>query len=181
MLQNRVVRFSGVQLRNWSCTFFILRGGECMNFGLFCIMYATSFIVCFCFISIIWRVNFSGFNGRFTLLALRNYNTLSRIWPDDSGFWSLKFSALRHTLIPLVFSALIYFLNISWLNTALITLSLLYVYLKCVFHNTRRKEFKTAKSEAHSFLKPVKTASFSVVALSVINHIILMFSYAYNA
>ena len=139
----------------------------------------TAFFVCALFISLKWRYYKSGEVFR-EIDNLRRYNILSRIWPCDDGFWSLKWGAARHTVFTIACSALIWHVNISWLNTVITTVSLLYALSSAYRHRVRIRDFRTAGDESKPMLTPVKSACFSVVILAWIDYIILMICYAFR-
>lgn len=140
-----------------------------------CVPLVAAFLLCWLFIFSKWR-KYGWLYSEPSIQSLRSYNILSRVWPCDNGFMSLVFSALRHTVLAGVAAALIWFVNIQTLNTALTLGTLLYAYLVVSRYNVRRKDYKTAE-HCKDLLKPVKSACFSVVLLSFFDYLIVMLSY----
>lgn len=142
------------------------------------IMFILSFAICAVFIHSKWRFYSEGAIELFRPInQLRSYNVLSRIWPCDDGFMSLIFSALRHTLIPVIFSFLIWFVNNDKLNSILLFLSLLYAISIIPRYKTRRRDYIAAGESSRTMLKPVKSACFSVIICAFANYFILLFCY----
>lgn len=140
-----------------------------------CAAAVVAFLVCSGFIGSKWRYYIVGIMPRIRML--RSYNILSRVWPCDDGFWSLKWSAARHTIVTIGFSALVWYVNVGWLNSILTTVCILYAMLTVSRYRVRLRDYKYAE-EARSMLAPVKAACFSVVVLSWIDYLILMVCYA---
>lgn len=132
-------------------------------------MLVLSFTICALFIHTKWK-----FYSKGMIYALRSYNLLSRIWPCDYGFVSLIFSAFRHTLIPFIFTLLIWFVNNDKLNSILLYLSLLYAISTILRHKERRKDFISAGEASRKMLKPIKSACFSVIICAFANYFILL-------
>lgn len=107
------------------------------------------FILCWLYISHIWKKNFSGYIGRFNQMILQKEVIYFPSFPSDCGFASLKWSAARHGFIFLVFSLLIYFVNLPILNSVLLALNLLYASFKvCLQINRNRTLRKTGAARA---------------------------------
>lgn len=141
------------------------------------ILFILSFTICTVFIRSKWGAYSTGLKGLRLIDALRSYNILSRIWPCDDGFMSLIFSALRHTLIPVIFSFLIWFVNNDRLNGILLFVSLLYAMSIIPRYKQRKKDFINAGEASRDMLKPVKSACFSVILCAFANYVILLFCY----
>lgn len=152
-----------------------------MTFLHISLLHIFSFLFYFIYVDIIWRIHYSGFYGSFNFSSLRSYNVLHPIWPDDPEFWGLKFSALRHAIIPLLFSALVWFVNLKWLNTLCFWLSLLYSNIGLHLYHSRRANYKNALKGTEapkSFLKPVKSLCFWLRVHSYVNYFIFIICYA---
>lgn len=147
-------------------------------FFIICALFITSFIVCTYYIHSKWKYYSEGTIFRH-IDNLRHYNSLSRIWPCDEGFMSLIFSALRHTLLPVVFAFLIWFINNDGLSSLLLFISFIYAVSIIPRYKTRRADFKLNKEyqATQEMLKPVKSACFSVVLCSFTNYFILLLCY----
>ena len=141
------------------------------------LLFILSFIICTIFIRSKWKVCVKGWKGLRPIDMLRHYNILSRIWPCDDGFMSLIFSALRHTLIPLIFAFVIWFVNNDGLNSFLLFATLIYAVSIIPRHSERRKDFLTAGEASQEILKPVKSACFSVILCAFANYLILLLCY----
>ena len=150
-----------------------------MNYYAILIAFIVSFTICTVFIRMKWRFYknswpFSNYS------LLKQHNVLSGVWPVDEGFMSLIYSALRHTVIPVIFSALIWFVNVEQLHSAATFLCLLYIWSPFARYRTRRKDYKSSGDASQKLLKPVKSACFSVVMLSVVNYLILFVCYCFR-
>ncbi len=143
------------------------------------VMFILSFSTCAIFINSKWKVYSSDRNWLFPLIdRLRRYNILSRIWPCDDRFMSLTFSAFRHTLIPFVFALIMWYVNNEIWNTISLYLTLLYALSILPRYKERRKDFLLAGEASRKFLKPVKSACFSVIICAFANYFILLFCYS---
>ncbi len=141
-------------------------------------LFILSFIVCAAFIRSKWKFYANGDIPLFQPInQLRNYNILSRVWPCDNGFMSLIFSALRHTIVPFIFSLLIWFVNDDALDSFLLFASLIYAVSIIPHYKKRRKDFVTAGESSREMLKPVKSACFSVIICAFANYFILLLCY----
>jgi hypothetical protein len=142
------------------------------------LMFIISFTLCVAFIRSKWKI-YSG--SWFPLIdSLRSYNILSRVWPCDDGFMSLIFSAFRHTLIPVIFAFLIWFVNNDLLSRFLLFLSLGYAFFIIPRYKERKKDYDMAGENSQQMLKPVKSACFSVIVCAFANYFILLICYAYS-
>ena len=141
-------------------------------------LFIVSFAICTMFIRSKWKFYTEGVHPQFQPInQLRSYNILSRIWPCDDSFMSLTFSALRHTLLPIIFSFLIWYVNNAKLNSALLYATLLYALSIIPRYKERRKDFMSAGESSQEMLKPVKSACFSVIVCAFINYFILLLCY----
>ncbi len=151
-----------------------------MTFVHIGLLHLFSFLFFYIYINIVWRKNYSGLSGSMAFHALCSYNVLSTIWPDDPKFWSLKFSALRHTVIPLLLSTSVWFVNLKWLNTLCFLFSCLYASIGLNLYLSRRSDYKNALQRTHSYkfcLKPVKSACFWLLVHSYANFVIFIICY----
>lgn len=145
-----------------------------MKFLIICGLLLLSFFICVFYIRSRWSL-YAG--GIFGVSSLRSYNALSRVWPCDDGFMSLIFSALRHTLIPLVFAALIWFINKAVLSSLSLLFALLYAVSIIPRYHVRKRDFNEAGDVSKEMLRPVKSACFSVMVCSFANYMILLLCY----
>ena len=141
------------------------------------ILLILSFIICTIFIRSKWKFYAAGLKGLRPIDLLRTYNILSQAWPCDDGFMSLIFSALRHTLIPIIFAFLIWFINSDWLNSLLLFASLIYALSIIPRYKERKKDFISAGEASQDMLKPIKSACFSVILCAFVNYLILLLCY----
>lgn len=111
------------------------------------------------------------------LRKLQSYNVLSRVWPTDKGFASLKYSAVRHSLIPLALSALIWFANIALLNKAALFIAILYAWSIFPRYRMRNADYKEAEAGSQKMLQPVRSACFSVIICAIANFFIILICY----
>lgn len=148
-----------------------------MTFIIIAIMHILTATICTIFINAKWKY-YIGDKYFPPIKMLRMYNTLSRVWPSDDGFLSLKFSAIRHAVIPMIFSALIWFVDIGWLNSILTFLALYYVWAPISRYRVRKADYEEAGEVNQKMLIPVKSACFSVIICAVANYIILLICYA---
>ena len=120
-------------------------------------------------------------NGEFTqkvrCFALLTSLEAIMFYPCDDGFMSLIFSALRHTLVPVIFAFLIWFVNNDILNSFLLFASLIYAISVIPRYRKRRADFITASETSKEMLQPVKSACFSVVLCTFANCFILLLCY----
>ncbi len=149
-------------------------------FFIVCTLLIISFIVCTYYIHSKWKFYLKGVHGLRPIDSLRHHNILARIWPCDDGFMSLIFSALRHTLLPVVFAFLIWVVNNDRLNSLLLFISLIYTISIIPRYKARRADFKLNKEyrTTQEMLKPVKSACFSVVLCAITNYFILLLCYS---
>ena len=151
-----------------------------MTFLSICALHIVIFIICCLFISSKWKF-YAKEEVLFSKIELlRQYNRLSMVWPVDNKFFSLKASAFRHTIIPLIFSAIIWFVNIRLLSTILLSLALLYCLSILPRHNVRKRDYEFAGENSQELLKPVKAACFSIIVCAFANYIILFLSYGFR-
>lgn len=149
-----------------------------MGLLIFCGLFVLSFLICTIYIRSKWK---KYANNMFGVQLLRQYNVLSRVWPSDDGFASLIFSALRHTLVPLVSAVLIWLVNITVLNKILMALVALYsLSIYYPRHVARRADYKSASELCQKILKPVKSACFSVIICAIVNYLILICCYGFR-
>ena len=148
-------------------------------FWIFVLIFLALFVACWVFISRLW--------GQYTadplglgLQSLFSYNALSRVWPTDGGFLSLKFSALRHTVAGIVSAALIWFADVGILNTVLLAANAVYSCLVYLRYRARADDYKTAGLASQRMLLPVKRACLSVLLLSVLDWAVLSFAYGFR-
>lgn len=127
--------------------------------------YIILLVPCFLFISWMFRKEFTGI-GKVSFSWLQGEWMMERIWPGDVGFWSLKFSAARHCFVGIVFSLLIYLVNIQMLNKVLLSLNTLYFVTACIRYSARCKNYKRRNESAQSILKPVKRACLAALLYS---------------
>lgn len=136
----------------------------------------VAFLVCSGFIGSKWRYYANGYPSQIT--SLRRFNAFARVWPCDDGFASLKWSAARHTFITIAFSFLVWYVNIRWINSTLLTLCALYALSTVSRYRVRLRDYKDAGDASQRMLRPVKSACFSVVIMSWADYLILMVCYA---
>ena len=148
-----------------------------MLFGPFAAMFVFCYLVTHFFISRKWAFYDEGFLSIVNYSALHSHNVLSRSWPEDAGFLSLKFSALRHTVAALVSAVLIWFLDIRFFNTLLLSATAIYICPCFLLYRARVSDYQTAPSAAHEFLKPVKQACLSVLICAIADYLILLTVY----
>ena len=141
------------------------------------ILFILSFTICTLYIHSKWKVCSEGINGLRLIDNIRIYNALSRVWPCDDGFMSLIFSAFRHTLIPVAFAFLIWFVNNNKLNSIILFISLIYAISIIPRYKERRRDFITAGEASREMLKPLKSACFSVIICAFTNYFILLLCY----
>ena len=98
------------------------------------ILFALSFTLCVIYIKCKWKIYVNDVIFR-KIDLLRRYNILSGVWPCDDGFMSLIFSAFRHTIIPIVFSLIIWFSDSNILHSALLLYHSFMLFL--LFHVTK--------------------------------------------
>lgn len=151
-----------------------------MNFFSICLLHVIAFIVCFLFIDRKWKFYISDYIFISELQSLRSYNVLSRVWPTDDKFVSLKASAFRHTLISLICSALIWFVNSRLLNRLSLVLTLFYAISMFPRYNMRKRDYETAGEASQTLLKPIKSACFSVIVCALTNYIISFLAYGFR-
>ena len=108
---------------------------------------------------------------------LRHYNILSGVWPCDDGFMSLIFSAFRHTIVPIVFSLIIWFSDSDILDSILLFITLLYAFSIIQRYKMRKEDYMSAGEASRELLKPVKSACFSIIVCAFSNYFILLGCY----
>lgn len=148
-----------------------------MSFFVIFISHIVVMLTTIYFISIKWKFYA---NDLFGISSLQQYNILSRVWPTDKGFSSLKYSAVRHSMIPLAFSALIWFVNAAWLNRVASYLALLYVWSPVSRYRVRNADYKEAGQASQQMLKPVKSACFSLIVCAIANYIVTLICYGFR-
>lgn len=139
-----------------------------------CLVALISYILFHAYINLKWRF-YSGVLS--PILMLRSHNVLSRVWPCDNGFASLKWSGARDVFFTIAFSALIYFINHSFLNSALLFLKLAFVVPKFYLYIIRVRDYNNASENSKEFLKPVKSACFSTALFALFTYIITLICY----
>ena len=97
------------------------------------------------------------------LYALRSANELSRVWPTDDGFNSLKFSVARHMVISLASVAVMYFFSDSFAARIVPAVNLLYAMSKIPLYLARKRDWKVCGGPTRELLTPVKKACFATV------------------
>lgn len=140
------------------------------------ILFALSFTLCVIYIKCKWKIYVNDVIFR-KIDLLRRYNILSGVWPCDDGFMSLIFSAFRHTIIPIVFSLIIWFSDSNILHSALLFISLLYAISIIPRYKVRKRDYISAGEASRELLKPVKSACFSIIVCAFLNYFILLGCY----
>lgn len=112
-------------------------------------------IILWIYIQRIWKSKYSGFNGDMNLSTLNTANAMGAALPNDSGFWSMKWTIIRHAIITIISAALVWYVNLGWLGTMLIGINSLYVFLKIPLHSSRKKFFGSSSSTLQHELKSV--------------------------
>lgn len=118
------------------------------------------FLLAFILIHIIYNKNYSqnkGIDNYFNCQALHMDYILNRTLPSDEGFWSLKFSILRHFIITLISSVLMFYFNNSLLWNITFWVNILYLLPKFYVQSQRKKHINNSP-ESKSFLKPALNA-----------------------
>ena len=118
------------------------------------------FILTFILIHIIYNKNYSqkkGIDNYFNCQALHMDHTLNRILPSDEGFWSLKFSVLRHFVVTLISSIFMLYFNDPLLRVVILWVNIIYLTPK-FFVQSKRKRHVNNSPETKRFLKPALSA-----------------------
>lgn len=137
------------------------------------------FIVSQCICSLIVHLKWRGYaNDRFWgVEMLRMHNALSRVWPCDDHFASLHFSMIRHTLVALVSSLVIWCVNIAVLNSVLLLLNALYVVLPLMRYRVRSADYRTSGEASQKLLSGARIASLVSLVAAILNYVILLLCY----
>lgn len=149
-----------------------------MNFIIICMLHIIAGAICIYYIDTKWKIYES--DWLFGIKPLQQYNFLVRIYPCDEGLLSLKFSALRHSAIPMICSALIWFVGAKWLCSISTFLALVYIWMPIMRNRVRKADYNEAGSHTQSMLDPVMQACSSVTVCAVANYIIVMIAYAFR-
>lgn len=118
------------------------------------------FLLAFILIHFIYNKNYNknkGIDNFFNHQALHMDYTFNRILPSDEGFWSLKFSILRHFIITLISSILMFYFNNALLWNITFGVNILYLLPKFYVQSQRKKHINNLPESKH-FLKPALNA-----------------------
>ena len=121
-------------------------------------------------------------DGIFPLyLSLRRYAILSPIWPTDNRFRGLHFSIIRHYIVTLVSLLLIWYINLRWLNSVLLSLNAMYAVIKIPVQKARIQDWKNNINNERSgiveLLTPLKRLCTTIFFYPFILWIFLMVGY----
>lgn len=121
--------------------------------------------------------------ARSSFSILQSTAVLLPILPSDPGFWSLKWSAIRHGIIFLVFASLVYWVNTPVLNTISTYLNLLYTLFEVWWQHRRcsaiHRFIASGSSESdYSFLRSIIRICTAVAVYAVYLQILLYVVYA---
>lgn len=118
------------------------------------------FLLAFILVHIIYNKNYNpnkSVDNIFAQQALCMDYTFNRILPIDEGFWSLKFSILRHFIITLVSSILMFYFNNSLLWNITFWVNIIYLLPKFYVQSQRKKHINNSFGST-DFLKPALNA-----------------------
>lgn len=146
-----------------------------MNLGIICFFHIATAIVCVLYINSKWKFYTT---EMFALSLLRTHNIFSRVWPTDDGFLSLKMSALRHAIIPMILSIIIWTINVRLIHSVCTLVALLYIWLPIIRNRARKEDFKESSREIQPSLVSVKSASSSITICAIVNYVIVMLAFA---
>ena len=117
-------------------------------------------LLAFILIHIIYNKNYNPYKNMRKALAndiLHMDYTINRILPDDKGFWSLKFCVLRHFIVTLVSSILMFYFDNSLLSNGIFWVNIIYLSPKFIIQSQRKKHIKNSLDTA-DLLKPALNA-----------------------
>ena len=120
------------------------------------------FVVSVFFVNSAWKY-YSGDWLGFNLRSLRSENALSRVWPTDDGFNSLKFSLARHMIVGFITVVVMNFFSDSFATKAMPSVTLLYAMSKLPLYSARKRSWKICGAATQEMLNPVKKACFVTV------------------
>lgn len=145
---------------------------------LFLLQAATA-VAAFIIIGRIYDKHYSESNyteGYFNKSLLHTHNILAGgIWPEDPGFWSLRFSVIRHFAVNFIFALISYFADNAILGAVLIFLSLTYTSISVLSFVPRQRDCST--SSAQAALIPVRNACATVLIHNIIVLVLFVVSY----
>lgn len=136
-------------------------------------------IICFIYINIVWRKYNSSFFPKINML--QSYSILNPVFPNDQKFWSLKWKAIRHGLIFLIFALIIHNTENLIAENVLISLNLLYALNAVWLQIAREKHYRSEIRSGYSvkeFLLPILRAcrlvTFYTIYLQILLYIIAL-------
>ena len=112
---------------------------------------------------------------------LQSYSILNPVFPNDQKFWSLKWKAIRHGLIFLIFALIIHNTENLIAENVLISLNLLYALNAVWLQIAREKHYRSEIRSGYSvkeFLLPILRAcrlvTFYTIYLQILLYIIAL-------
>lgn len=143
-----------------------------------CLIIVCALIVCTSII-LSWRY-YSDNSILPRINSLRQYNALSKVWPDDSFFLSLHFKILRYALLGTGVLLITWFVKISWIIMVSRFVVLLFFMLSIPLQRARTYDWKDASNHSRELLKAVRRACTFSFFYPLVVFAILMVAYGFR-